>query len=379
MIFSASEDYFQNRVAKWLERSFQHDKIAELQCPHTALGTDIGILRKENQDRVIFLRAHLGQPVKQAFVAAILCDGMGGMTQGGACADISLSTFLTWLIRSKEDDFNKRLEIAAFKANDAVYRKFVGEGGATLSAFIIDENMGIYAINVGDSRIYEVTSEGDIDQVSIDDTIEAQLLAINRTPNHQTSMSNQLVQYIGMGEGLMPHHIQFHSKDKLRSIILTSDGAHNINRYTFKSIVINAKSPKEIVERLLSISKWCGGNDNATVICLFLNDPLGISIQNDAPTNLVELWNPFAKVEFWPFFKYQKLASITQKQEQILPGNEELIKGKSRGKRRIKRDKLQSPANERGKAADNDAGNDKAKQKDKKNGPTLNIIFPQED
>jgi PPM family protein phosphatase len=372
MILSRTEDYFQNRLLEWLERSSQENRINQLKSPSIAIGTEIGLKRRDNQDRVVFLRANFGHFNKKAFIAAVLSDGMGGMVQGGVCADIALSVFLTSLIRSKEIDFNISLKKAAIQANNAVFQKYSGDGGATLSAVIIDETKEIYALNVGDSRIYQVMSDGRIEQVSIDDTIGGQLSLINNQLSFGTSDLNQLVQYIGMGDSITPHEVKLSKINKLKSIILTSDGVHNICKDTFNSVINNAQTPGETIERLLMISKWCGGNDNATALSLFITESLSISIGKEA-MNLVELWSSLGNIEFWPIRESQKVL-IEDKNLEINQGDKERI-DKHQVKRKSSQRKKQPLKNKRYRSLNNK----EMESKDNKNEPKLDITFPEED
>jgi PPM family protein phosphatase len=293
-----SDDRLQKKLFQWLKLN-QESKVVEVDGTGISLGSAVGLVRKENQDRVLFLRVKLDRPPRQYFSAAILCDGMGGMTKGGYCANLALSIFATSLIRSEESDYAKKLETAAHDANDAVFREFSGDGGTTLSAVICNDTQDCWAINVGDSRIYQMLVDGKIEQLSVDDTIEGQLEALNRHEKARLPEFRHLVQYVGLGKDLEPHHIQLKPLNDARLILLTSDGVHNMPQETFKQLIVNAQNSANIVKRLIEHSEWIGGNDNATVIAISTSKGFGVSETDDFVSGTVEIWGTGGKVEIW--------------------------------------------------------------------------------
>jgi PPM family protein phosphatase len=294
-----SDDRLQKKLFQWLNLN-QESKVVEVDGTGISLGSAVGLARKENQDRVLFLKVKLDRPPRQYFSAAILCDGMGGMAKGGYCANLALSVFATSLIRSEESDYSKKLETAAHDANDAVFGEFSGDGGTTLSAVICNDTQDCWAINVGDSRIYQMLADGKIEQLSVDDTIEGQLEVLNRHEKARPPEFRQLVQYVGLGKELEPHHIQLKPLNDAKLILLTSDGVHNMPQETFKQLIVNAQnSAKIVVKRLIEHSEWIGGNDNATVIAIHTSKGFGVSETDDFVSGTVEIWGTGGKVEIW--------------------------------------------------------------------------------
>lgn len=308
------EDRLQKKISQWLERD-QTSKVIGVEGSGIALGSSIGLVRKENQDRVLFLRVKLDRPPRQFFVVAALCDGMGGMAKGGRCANLALSVFATSLIRSQEVDYPKKLETAIQEANKAVFREFNGDGGTTLSAVACNEENQCWAINVGDSRIYQVLANGKVEKLSVDDTIEGQLEALNRLKNtHSSEESKKLVQYVGMGKSLEPHHIQVGAIATTKLLLLTSDGAHSMPADTFQQIIIHAKSSTDIVDHLITHSEWVGGKDNATVVAMSTDGGFGVSEADVFISGTVEIWGVSGKVEIWTPSVLQPKETIAQEQ-----------------------------------------------------------------
>jgi len=225
--------------------------------------------RNENQDRTLFLRLIPQKENWPITMALILCDGMGGMKEGATAAELAVSSFVAAFSASKSDSLVEQLRSATETANEEVFKRFSGKGGATLSA-IGATNKGEWAcVNVGDSRVYGYLVNGEVKQISTDDSLGNMLSGMEVvTPPAQF---RELLQYVGMGKGIQVHGIELSTPDIYNCLFLTSDGAHEIDQQLFKDIVVNAGSPREIARRLTTLSDWKGGKDNATVSAWAVN------------------------------------------------------------------------------------------------------------
>jgi serine/threonine protein phosphatase PrpC len=137
-----------------------------------AIATDIGLVRAENQDRAVIFRAQLTGDTPT--IIAVICDGMGGMKEGGVCSALAISNFLSSYIDNRDIPIKSRIIQAVIQANNAVFAQYKGSGGSTLSAWVIEDEANILGVNVGDSRIYSIGTDN-INQLSIDDTLAGQL------------------------------------------------------------------------------------------------------------------------------------------------------------------------------------------------------------
>jgi serine/threonine protein phosphatase PrpC len=291
------DDSIQNRVQKWLARNCPRKGLVHPDGNGIVLSTTIGSVRQENEDRALLVRASFLEPGR-AFIAAILCDGMGGMIEGGMCADLAVSSFVASLFGSKERSLAQRLVDAANRANQVVFKKYLGRGGATLSALIFDR-YDLASVNIGDSRIYQVAIGGKVEQLSKDDTLRGQLPPVKDQSYPDMPEHRQLLQYVGMGEGIEPHIISLAPRSNFKYVVLSSDGAHNIPKETFESIIANAKTAKQAAERIIYVSEWCGGADNASIIIVSPESSLVPSRNEATNLNLLEIWDSFEKVEMW--------------------------------------------------------------------------------
>jgi hypothetical protein len=90
---------------------------------------------------------------------------------------------------------------------------------------------------------------------------------------------------------------KIYALQELDAYLLTSDGVHNMARSTFDQIVPSAAGTREIVSRLLSVSSWCGGRDNATVICTAGASSSNIPLRFAKAEGWLELWDSESKLE----------------------------------------------------------------------------------
>lgn len=225
-----------------------------------SIATDIGLTRRENQDRAVVFRFNAND--RPANLIAMVCDGMGGMADGAICASLAISTFLSSYMESIGLPLEDRIYAATIAANNAVYRDYRGDGGTTLSALIIDHEDKAMAVNVGDSRIYSVIDRK-LTQLTTDDTMAGQFPQIK-------SNNKGLLQSIGMGDGIEPHIISLSDEIKSSRLLITSDGVHYLDHSTMRAVINNGVDSAQAVGRLIELSKWCGGRDNASAIMINL-------------------------------------------------------------------------------------------------------------
>jgi serine/threonine protein phosphatase PrpC len=194
---------------------------------------------------------------------------MGGMADGSRCAEIALSSFLIRLTHDVRGPAEEAVRSAAFAANTEVNRQYRERGGTTLVAIVVFPGSAA-AVSVGDSRVYEINARKELKQISSDDTIAGELdklAGLNSPRSGSDSFAGQLAQFIGIGEGIAP---RIYPVNRDLAYLLTSDGVHGygMSPDTLRQVVASGTTTQLLVSRLLQVSRWCGGNDNATAICV---------------------------------------------------------------------------------------------------------------
>ena len=247
-----------------------------------ALTTDTGYERDENQDRAVVLRAsgHNGME----YLLAVICDGMGGMQDGRACASIAASSVVVAFLRSRHLSTKERLRSAALFANQVVHGNFAGKGGATLSAVCFSDGEEAIGLNVGDSRIYGA-KPGKLTALSADDTIAGQ---IGRGGGG--AEAHKLLQFVGMGPDIDPHVIEIPG-ELTRTVIMT-DGAHGIPEDALELLVTRASMPLQVTRRVVQAAQWMGTRDNGTAICV----QAPVRFRPSAIERSVRLWDAWGEL-----------------------------------------------------------------------------------
>jgi len=282
--------HYQQHLYNWLMRKSPVSAVRRVAELPIAMASDVGLVRSENQDRVAILRLQLTEG--RSSVVVVLCDGMGGMSDGAECASLAIAEFLSSNVQNANLSLQDRVLISVKNANDALFSKYTGNGGATLSAFIVDSQYGILGVNVGDSRIYSIANSK-LSQITVDDTIAGQY----PQENEDIPGRHDLLQYIGMGQGIQPHIITFPDHSEIQNILLTSDGMHFLNKQTMESVIKNASDSALAIRRLIELAKWCGGHDNASGIIV---GNLSSLLMPKPNTNFgsIEIWDAFGEVQF---------------------------------------------------------------------------------
>jgi len=347
-----------SRLFKWLMRKTNVSAIRRVGELPIAIASDIGNVRNENQDRVAVLKAQLD--LNESFVLVALCDGMGGMVEGAVCASQTIASFFTSFVSHRKIAPPSRLAIAAREANGAVYGVFKGSGGGTLSAVLLDDLGGMTGVNIGDSRIYSFR-ENQFEQLTVDDT----MAGLRPEADIDLRAKNELLQYVGMGDGLEPHIIETPLLGDM--IVLSSDGAHYFDKGIMRMVIQNAKDPGTAAKRLVEIAKWCGGRDNASIA---IASPVIIQQQSLDDAGLIQVWDPFGELQM--FVAETSTESEIRKDTPLTPPPADQRKPQQ-SKRAAKAPKKAKPGTRKGKKA----VVDQSKKLDDggKERPQLNIYF----
>jgi len=229
-----------------------------------ALGTTRGA-RDENQDRVIAISTYHERSRTRIRVFAV-ADGIGGMLSGSDCATKAISAFAASILRGSASP-SELLPSALAAANNCIHAEYQGRGGSTIACILFSGQTDVWIGSVGDSRVYQIDSEYTPISLTLDDTIEAHI------PTRGESLDRgRLIQFIGMGEGMQPNIRTMRSAELIgHSIMITTDGAHTLAPDLIGKIIRYSPDALTAATRILDLSEWLGGHDNASLALLFPN------------------------------------------------------------------------------------------------------------
>lgn len=230
--------------------------------------TDIGRRRKVNQDYVYAS----DQPVGNLPNLYIVADGMGGHRAGDLASSYAVEKVVEAVERCREERPALIFQKAIRYANHQLYQlsqeheAYYGMG-TTLVALSVHEGEAL-AVNIGDSRLYEVTPEG-IRQISEDHSLVAELvrkgeLTPREARNHPDK--NIITRALGIQEDAEIDLFPFPVKRGNR-YLLCSDGLSNMVEDTeLCRLIQKKKALDEIGGRLILEANKNGGTDNIAVV-----------------------------------------------------------------------------------------------------------------
>ncbi len=243
--------------------------------------TDVGRTRATNQDSFRI------DKLSDSSVLCTVCDGMGGANGGNEASEIAVNVFNTHVLGSLEQQhgivnlnksqIRRMLMSAIDAANTSVFNKsnsdpmLYGMGTTLVSALITEEF--IYAVNVGDSRIYG-QNEGELIQLSKDHSyvqylVDEGVIRPEDAENHP--QKNIITRAIGTTNYVQADYFEFYTND-FKKLLLCSDGLSNYaSNSDITEIIISADGLEERVHKLIEGANNGGGGDNITAVLTDIN------------------------------------------------------------------------------------------------------------
>lgn len=252
--------------------------------------TDIGMKRKVNQD------FHITKKYSKKTSLCVVCDGMGGAKGGEQASKLACHAFVNYMDQFLEEyignkdkqvtapEIKKSLLNALDLANDEVYRYsrghmgMKGMGTTIVATLIIDKT--IFALNVGDSRVYCLKGSK-IKQITKDHSYVQYLIDIGQITEEEAQGSankNIITRAVGT-EKKVEGDIYKETVTEGTFVLLCTDGLTNfLDNSTMCDIVsndYNARSIDEIglkvrVRKLVDTANDNGGADNITAVLVKL-------------------------------------------------------------------------------------------------------------
>lgn len=249
------------------------------------IGTNVGRYRKENQDRVeIFHNQH--------FHFLILCDGMGGHYGGSLASSITIKTFGKEMKRpnfpinsDQFDDYIQWFKNTIKKAIEEMIDKANGDEakldmGTTVTAALINtkaQNMSVF--NIGDSRTYVLSVEGELKQVTTDQNLLNNLIkeGVSEVEAKKVKNHKALVSALGpyKRRSIAVYNIEPQLYKKIYLVLSTCDGIHDfVQRPTIENILNNNlySTMSERIQALINVALDNDSTDNVSAGVIVLDN-----------------------------------------------------------------------------------------------------------
>jgi len=232
---------------------------------HAAAATDIGRVRRENQDR--FLLDAAGRLFGVA-------DGIGGLPGGAEAAQLAVEAFARWMATDGSPDPD--LVAALREANDSVallgrrISPAVGIG-TTLTVGSLTGS-ALRLAQVGDSRCYAWRA-GALELLTEDHSVENEARRRRARGEHvyfQPSQRGALTRCIGQPP---PLDVDVTVRPLLagdRYVFCTDGISRLVADPELRDLLATAEAPQDVVDQLVAVALRRGGPDNATAVAVYV-------------------------------------------------------------------------------------------------------------
>jgi len=246
---------------------------------HAAGKTDVGLVRKNNEDNFGF---------DNRIGIFVVCDGMGGQAAGELASKIAVDTVLGYFhqeerrsgsevlgrgfaeVSERANALANAVQLANKAIREASARDAGSAGmGCTLVAVRVEGNLFSIA-HVGDSRIYLVR-QGAIQQLTTDHSLVMEQVRrgmITLEEAEHCEMQNVIVRALGSEDSVEPDLADL-SLEENDTLLLCSDG---LSRYVKDSAMLEVigrvESLEDACDGLIEAAKSGGSDDNIT--CLLI-------------------------------------------------------------------------------------------------------------
>ena len=235
--------------------------------------TDIGLERTENQDTV------WSEMLSPTACCAVLCDGMGGESDGGLASAMAVDIISKRIKESFSEMMNRNsarnlLITAVVAANSIVYetaqrRPSHAVMGTTCVAALVYGGVA-HIVNVGDSRAYHLfTMDKDecIRQVTKDHSRVRELVDSGEITEEQAKVHpnrNRITKAIGADSNVTPDYFELPVNEG-DMLLLCSDGLTSYgDDLDILDICFDAER-KSVCDELIKYANDNGGHDNVSV------------------------------------------------------------------------------------------------------------------
>ena len=248
----------------------------------TAAHTDVGIRKKTNQDS---LMVRVADTEYGQVCMAVICDGMGGLSKGELASATLIRLFSSWFEQEFPEILYRGISPEYLRRNweQLLYETNYRLGsysnqhqvvmGTTVAALLICANM-YYIINVGDSRVYEITDR--VCCLTRDQTVVQREIDLGNLTQEQAERDprrNVLLQCIGASSVIDPEFV-FGEVRRNSHFLLCSDGFRHvisneeIGQALGPTAVVSEQQMEENLKYMVELDKYRREEDNISGILI---------------------------------------------------------------------------------------------------------------
>jgi protein phosphatase len=235
--------------------------------------TDIGCIRNHNEDAFLIRSFDYEDPACLPSLLAVVADGVGGRVGGQQASETSVIAIREFFETHNHDRPDQLLIHAIEETHRLLKEKSSHDpalkGMGTTCTALWAVGMEAYVGHVGDSRAYLFRNGGSV-QITEDHTLVHRLLKEGKITDQEAAGhpdKNIILQAVGASDviDVDVFHVILEPDDIL---LLCSDGLHGLVREHEMAELLQKTSLSEAPDRLISLAKERGGNDNITTVVI---------------------------------------------------------------------------------------------------------------
>ncbi|MFA9380419.1 MAG: Stp1/IreP family PP2C-type Ser/Thr phosphatase [Acetanaerobacterium sp.] len=235
--------------------------------------TDIGMIRKQNQDSFQY------GTLPEGAVWAVVCDGMGGENGGEVASSLAVESIAGSVVRSYRSDMTANsirtmLFSAISAANIRVYDKAKSDktlskmGTTVVTAVVV--NGVAHVAYAGDSRVYLI-GESVVEQLTRDHTMVQALVERGEITSDQAKNHPQkhvITRALGVEQSIEIDYLEAKTAQG-DVLMICTDGLTNYVEATEMAEIVRQNGFDGCLSALINAANSRGGTDNITIVAIF--------------------------------------------------------------------------------------------------------------
>ena len=266
--------------------SILHSKEVQfdLQQLMAASGQSVGKQRELNEDSLFAITTTLaGNSGSLPFGLYIIADGMGGHQYGEVASNAAIRTVAGHIVRKfqpylfnlkptpPEESLQEIMQAAVKEAQKTIQSEAPSSGTTLTAALVLGQQVTI--AHVGDSRAYNVFSDGRIEVITRDHSLVKRLEELGHiSPDEAENYPHRNVLYRALGQGeILEPDIFTVAFPQTGYLMLCSDGLWGVvAEQDMLRMIKDAPNLERACQNLVEAANAAGGPDNISVIIVQL-------------------------------------------------------------------------------------------------------------
>ena len=240
--------------------------------------SDIGKTREVDEDSILAVPIkHIKKSKMREVCLLIVADGLGGHQKGEEASNIATNSIFKECCQElpNSTQYNLILEKGIQRANQDILAYATehpeATGMATTSVCAIVEGNNVVLANVGDSRAYRISNDGEINRITKDHSFVQELVdqeRLNKDEAREHPRKNEITKAVGLSSSLEVDTMKL-TLDSDESLLLCCDGVNDhLTDDEIQKIVCDSPNPQYACQEIVDMANDKGGLDNISLIIL---------------------------------------------------------------------------------------------------------------